>query len=446
MIQGKEKRVYVLKRPGVDEFLEEMSKVYEIVIYTASTSNYANPLLDVLDPKRLAPYRLFKEHCTILGNLITKNLARLGRDLKDVVILDNSPVAYILQPGNAIPISTWIDNSKDNELSRLAPILKALAKVSDVRDTIKKIMKEDKVDYENAVEVIEKEPRMREGSSRRQPVKLISNLEPKKSKAMHTLNSKYKLTKKYSEEVPIIRKSECFVSKEMPVKPVHEGKISFSESYAAARPLVVTKQSRNVPTSTINLNKKTFSHSNIVPYPSTLSFRKVESSNALTHRNYCQGSLSSRACVQVPGKSISGIHPTAAGSSTPRNCSNVSLRTTSRKMTRANSVDIYKTSYGHVETADNAVRKEELGKDAPSKAYSGAFAGKMETQRKIQGEAYISVPKLLTEARKKNEQSGKAMSRQVPSNVHKSSLAAPRAYGVYPCQILLNRNSWMHKY
>eukprot|EP00826_Nyctotherus_ovalis_P009565 TRINITY_DN1252_c0_g3_i2.p1 TRINITY_DN1252_c0_g3~~TRINITY_DN1252_c0_g3_i2.p1 ORF type:complete len:442 (+),score=99.63 TRINITY_DN1252_c0_g3_i2:577-1902(+) len=441
MIQGKEKRVYVLKRPGVDEFLEEMSKAYEIVIYTASTSNYANPLLDVLDPKRLAPYRLFKEHCTILGNLITKNLARLGRDLKDVIILDNSPIAYILQPGNAIPITTWIDNKEDNELSRLTPILKALAKVSDVRDTIKKIMKEDKVDYESAVEVIEKELRMREGSSRKQPVKLISNLEPKKSKAMHALNSKYKLTKKYSEEIPTIRKSECFVSKGMPVKPVYESKISFSESYATAKPLIVTKQSRNVPISTTNLNKKMFSHSNIVPYPSTLNFKKIESSNALAHRNYHQGSLSSRACVQVPEKSVSGINPTTAGSSTPRNCSNVSL-----KMTRANSVDIYKTSYGHVEAADNAIRKEELSKDKFSKTHSAAFGGKVETQRKAQGETYIFAPKLLTEARKKNEQSGKAMSRQVSGSMHKSSLAIPRAYGVYPCQILLNRNSWMHKY
>jgi len=43
--------VYVLKRPGVDIFLEKLSRHYEIVIYTASLSKYANPLLDWLDPK-----------------------------------------------------------------------------------------------------------------------------------------------------------------------------------------------------------------------------------------------------------------------------------------------------------------------------------------------------------------------------------------------------------
>ena len=41
--------VYVMKRPGVDEFLVEMAKHYEIVIYTASLNKYADPLLDLLD-------------------------------------------------------------------------------------------------------------------------------------------------------------------------------------------------------------------------------------------------------------------------------------------------------------------------------------------------------------------------------------------------------------
>ena len=48
--------VYVKKRPGVDEFLQRLSEIYELDIYTASLSKYANPLLDWLDPKRLCYY------------------------------------------------------------------------------------------------------------------------------------------------------------------------------------------------------------------------------------------------------------------------------------------------------------------------------------------------------------------------------------------------------
>ena len=56
-------RVYVLKRPGVDLFLSRMAELYEIVVYTASLSKYADPLLDKLDPKNLVRWRLFREHC-----------------------------------------------------------------------------------------------------------------------------------------------------------------------------------------------------------------------------------------------------------------------------------------------------------------------------------------------------------------------------------------------
>ncbi len=56
--------VFVLKRPGVDLFLQEMAKHYELMIYTASLQKYADPLLDWLDPQNLIAYRLFRDHCT----------------------------------------------------------------------------------------------------------------------------------------------------------------------------------------------------------------------------------------------------------------------------------------------------------------------------------------------------------------------------------------------
>ncbi len=80
--------VHVLKRPGVENFLEKMSKLFEIVIFTASLSSYANPLIDELDSRRCVSYRLFREHCTPSRGLFIKEMSRLGRDLKDVIILD----------------------------------------------------------------------------------------------------------------------------------------------------------------------------------------------------------------------------------------------------------------------------------------------------------------------------------------------------------------------
>lgn len=43
----------------------------------------------------MCAYKLFREHCTFFNNAFVKDLKRLGRDLRDVIIVDNSPVAYL---------------------------------------------------------------------------------------------------------------------------------------------------------------------------------------------------------------------------------------------------------------------------------------------------------------------------------------------------------------
>jgi len=43
-------KVYVAIRQGVKEFLDKMSEIYELVVFTASLAKYANPVLDYIDP------------------------------------------------------------------------------------------------------------------------------------------------------------------------------------------------------------------------------------------------------------------------------------------------------------------------------------------------------------------------------------------------------------
>jgi TFIIF-interacting CTD phosphatase-like protein len=72
-IDGTIHNVYVLKRPGVEEFMREMAKYYEIVIYTASLNKYADPLLDQLDiAKVIRCVRIIKARrssCTSLNTV-----------------------------------------------------------------------------------------------------------------------------------------------------------------------------------------------------------------------------------------------------------------------------------------------------------------------------------------------------------------------------------------
>ncbi|KAG2853952.1 hypothetical protein PC115_g25945, partial [Phytophthora cactorum] len=109
-IDGTIHHVYVCKRPGAEEFLIEMAKYYEIVVYTASLSKYADPLLDKLDPEGVIRYRLYREHCVQYEGNYVKDLSLLDRDISQTIIVDNSPMAYAFHPRNAIGCSSFIDD------------------------------------------------------------------------------------------------------------------------------------------------------------------------------------------------------------------------------------------------------------------------------------------------------------------------------------------------
>lgn len=125
---------YVLKRPGVDLFLKKMGEIYEVVVFTASLSKYADPVLDRLDPDRSVAHRLFRESCYNHRGNYVKDLSQLGRPIADTIILDNSPASYIFHPYNAVPISSWFNDPHDTELTDLCPFLADLGSTaSDVR-------------------------------------------------------------------------------------------------------------------------------------------------------------------------------------------------------------------------------------------------------------------------------------------------------------------------
>eukprot|EP00826_Nyctotherus_ovalis_P039359 TRINITY_DN3783_c0_g2_i1.p1 TRINITY_DN3783_c0_g2~~TRINITY_DN3783_c0_g2_i1.p1 ORF type:complete len:245 (-),score=35.42 TRINITY_DN3783_c0_g2_i1:342-1076(-) len=134
-----------------------MCEVYEVVIYTASMEYYGNEILERLDPDRLIAHRLFRSSCSVVRGGLVKNLARLGRDLKNIVIVDNSPSCYALQPCNGIPIKTWTEDASDAELEKLMPILELLTEVNDVRDYLREVVVDNKIDYEYAIRLLKGE-------------------------------------------------------------------------------------------------------------------------------------------------------------------------------------------------------------------------------------------------------------------------------------------------
>ena len=148
--------IHVMVRPGVSEFLKNMGKIYEIVIFTASVSKYADPLLDIIDKEKNCKFRLFREHCTPINTCYVKEIKKLGRELKNVIIVDNSPMSYALNPENGIPINTWFDDKTDRELYNISSILEFLSFVPDVRNYINQFIVNDEISYTNVIKVFDK--------------------------------------------------------------------------------------------------------------------------------------------------------------------------------------------------------------------------------------------------------------------------------------------------
>lgn len=75
--------VYVRFRPYVFLFLEEMSKCYEIVVFTAAELSYATKIVGMFNAKKpLISHCLTREQTTFISqDEYYKDLSRLNRDL-----------------------------------------------------------------------------------------------------------------------------------------------------------------------------------------------------------------------------------------------------------------------------------------------------------------------------------------------------------------------------
>ena len=127
-------------RPFLYDFLDKIKKYYELVIFTAATKEYANPIIDAIEQdKKYFEYRLYRDHTILIDMYFVKDLSKLGRDLSKVIIVDNMEQNYKLQKSNGIAIRPfWGKDSDDSALSDLSEILIKIAERKlDVRKGLK---------------------------------------------------------------------------------------------------------------------------------------------------------------------------------------------------------------------------------------------------------------------------------------------------------------------
>ncbi|KAG9350745.1 hypothetical protein JZ751_024634 [Albula glossodonta] len=137
--QDHEYKVFMVLRPHVKEFLQSMSKLYEMFVYTSAKKEYADKILETLDPqKKLFRHRLYQEDCACVFGHYVKDLDLLERDLARTVVVDNAPHAFPYHLMNMIPIKSWAGDREDDELQRMIPYLEKLSETEDFRQVLKR--------------------------------------------------------------------------------------------------------------------------------------------------------------------------------------------------------------------------------------------------------------------------------------------------------------------
>lgn len=137
MLSGTE--VSVRLRPYVIDCLEKLCTMYEIIVFTAGQQNYADPILDYLDPnKKIFKRRLYRTDCIQLSNFFIKDLdIILDRDKEKMIIVDNSIVSFAFDLDNGVPINSFFGvEPDDRELLFLFSFLEEIHTAKDVREPI----------------------------------------------------------------------------------------------------------------------------------------------------------------------------------------------------------------------------------------------------------------------------------------------------------------------
>jgi Dullard-like phosphatase family protein len=131
--------VCVVERPGLGPFLRRLSAFAEVVVFTAGLEDYASPIFDAIEARYGAfAHRLYRPACVPAEAYpCVKDLARLGRAGGRCVLVDDTPLAFLHQPDNGVPVLQFRGDVDDRLLPEaVAPLLEALAGEADVRTAL----------------------------------------------------------------------------------------------------------------------------------------------------------------------------------------------------------------------------------------------------------------------------------------------------------------------
>ena len=143
-------------RPGIFSFLNSVKPLYELVAFSSETREFSDVILNEIEKnKKFFDFKLYKDHCTLYKNRFVKDITKLGRDIRKIIIVDDDENNFVLNKENGIKIKPFLgeENNNDTSLFELKKILILFERMGldDVRKGIKSYEKDikDKISMNN---------------------------------------------------------------------------------------------------------------------------------------------------------------------------------------------------------------------------------------------------------------------------------------------------------
>ena len=120
-----EGRLLCRMRPGLITFLNGIKPFYEIVSFTKLSKEYSDKIIEEIQgKKKIFDYNLYREHCTLVGTKFVKDVRKIGRDMRKIVVVDDLAENLRTNGDNGILISPYkVEDYNDRVLFELKKIL-----------------------------------------------------------------------------------------------------------------------------------------------------------------------------------------------------------------------------------------------------------------------------------------------------------------------------------
>ena len=141
-IDNDNKRHSMYLRPGLFSFLSTIKPFYELITFSSCSKEYTDEIINEIElRKKYFDYNLYIEHTVSYGNCLIKDISRIGRDIKKMIIIDDCSENFRLNKENGIKIVTYNgdNNVNDTVLFELKKLLVNIYKKNydDLRQAIK---------------------------------------------------------------------------------------------------------------------------------------------------------------------------------------------------------------------------------------------------------------------------------------------------------------------